>query len=100
MNPLVQLSRLGQSVWLDFITRDLLRSGELSRLVVEDGLRGMTTNPTIFEKAIAGSTLYDSDIRRLAASGNNPGRVVEALPGHRRPMATGDRGRGSGLLVS
>jgi len=79
MNPLVQLSRLGQSVWLDFITRDLLRSGELSRLIVEDGLRGMTTNPTIFEKAIAGSTLYDGEIRRLAAAGNNPGRVVEAL---------------------
>jgi transaldolase len=81
MNPLVQLSRLGQSVWLDFITRDLLRSGELSRLIVEDGLRGMTTNPTIFEKAIAGSTLYDADIRRLAENGaaGNPGRVVEAL---------------------
>lgn len=79
MNPLVQLSRLGQSVWLDFITRDLLRSGELSRLIVEDGLRGMTTNPTIFEKAIAGSTLYDGDIRRLGSAGNNPGRVVEAL---------------------
>lgn len=79
MNPLVQLSRLGQSVWLDFITRDLLRSGELSRLIVEDGLRGMTTNPTIFEKAIAGSTLYDGDIRRLGAGGNHPGRVVEAL---------------------
>jgi transaldolase len=79
MNPLVQLTRLGQSVWLDFITRDLLRSGELSRLIVEDGLRGMTTNPTIFEKAIAGSTLYDGDIRRLAASGANPGKVVESL---------------------
>src|SRR6185503_9757626 len=79
MNPLVQLTRLGQSVWLDFITRDLLRSGELSRLIVEDGLRGMTTNPTIFEKAIAGSTLYDGDIRRVAAGGANPGRVIESL---------------------
>jgi transaldolase len=79
MNPLVQLSRLGQSVWLDFITRDLLRSGELSRLIVEDGLRGMTTNPTIFEKAIAGSTLYDGEIRRLGAAGHTPGAVVEAL---------------------
>jgi len=79
MNPLVQLSRIGQSVWLDFITRDLLRSGELSRLIVEDGLRGMTTNPTIFEKAIAGSTLYDGDMRRLAAGGANPGRIVESL---------------------
>jgi transaldolase len=79
MNPLVQLGRLGQSVWLDFITRDLLRTGELSRLVVEDGLRGMTTNPTIFEKAVAGSTLYDADIRRLAEAGFGPGRIVEAL---------------------
>jgi transaldolase len=79
MNPLVQLSRLGQSVWLDFITRDLMRSGELNRLILEDGLRGMTTNPTIFEKAVAGSSLYDADIRRLAAAGGNPGRVVESL---------------------
>src|SRR5918995_2244124 len=69
-NPLVQLGELGQSVWYDYITRDLLVSGELDRLIREDGLRGMTSNPTIFEKAIAGSTLYDEDIRRLSEHGS------------------------------
>ena len=48
MNPLQQLGELGQSIWYDYITRDLLRSGELERLIQEDGLRGMTSNPTIF----------------------------------------------------
>jgi len=64
-NPLVQLGQLGQSPWYDFITRDLLASGQLARLIADDGLLGMTTNPTIFEKAVAGSDLYDQDIRRL-----------------------------------
>jgi len=57
-NPLKELLKFGQSVWLDYIRRDLLTGGELKRLIQEDGLRGMTSNPTIFEKAIAGSTLY------------------------------------------
>jgi transaldolase/glucose-6-phosphate isomerase len=57
-NPLKELSRFGQSVWLDYIRRSLITSGELSRLVEEDGLRGVTSNPSIFEKAIAGSTDY------------------------------------------
>ena len=78
-NPLVQLGALGQSPWYDFITRDLITSGELARLIAEDGLRGMTTNPTIFEKAIAGSELYDDDIRRLAAEGKRPAQIFEAL---------------------
>ena len=55
--PLKNLLKFGQSVWLDYIRRDLLTSGELKRLIEEDGLRGMTSNPTIFEKAIAGGTL-------------------------------------------
>ena len=50
------LLKFGQSVWLDYIRRDLLTSGELKRLIEEDGLRGMTSNPTIFEKAIAGGS--------------------------------------------
>ena len=54
-NPLVRLGELGQSPWYDYITRDLVASGELRRLIRDDGLRGMTSNPTIFEKAIAGS---------------------------------------------
>lgn len=78
-NPLIRLVALGQSPWYDFITRDLITSGELARLIAEDGLRGMTTNPTIFEKAIAGSDLYDEDIRRLAAEGRRPAAIFEAL---------------------
>jgi len=57
-NPLKDLQKFGQSVWLDYIRRDLFTSGELKRLIEEDGLRGMTSNPSIFEKAIAGSTDY------------------------------------------
>jgi len=78
-NPLVQLGALGQSPWLDYITRDLLQSGELSRMIANDGLRGQTTNPTIFEKAVAGSDRYDADIRALADEGLTPGEIFEAL---------------------
>jgi len=60
MNPLRGLQEYGQSVWLDYIRRDLLENGDLQRLIGEDGLRGMTSNPAIFEKAIADSTLYDA----------------------------------------
>lgn len=78
-NPLVRLSELGQSPWYDFITRQLMASGELARLIAEDGLRGMTSNPTIFEKAIASSADYDDDIRRLAGRGKSPAEIFEAL---------------------
>jgi transaldolase / glucose-6-phosphate isomerase len=61
-NPLRELSEFGQSVWLDYIRRSLITSGELKRLVAEDGLRGVTSNPSIFEKAIAGSTDYEAVI--------------------------------------
>jgi transaldolase/transaldolase/glucose-6-phosphate isomerase len=79
LNPLLRLGLLGQSVWYDYITRDLLTSGTLARLITEDGLRGMTSNPTIFDKAIAGSRLYDDDIRRLSDEGRSPGEIFEAL---------------------
>ncbi|GAA6614632.1 bifunctional transaldolase/phosoglucose isomerase [Scytonema sp. NUACC26] len=59
-NPLQSLQSYGQSVWLDYIRRSLITSGELQKLIDEDGLRGVTSNPSIFEKAIAGSTDYDS----------------------------------------
>ena len=78
-NPLVQLGRLGQSPWFDYITRDLVTSGELQRLIAEDGLKGMTSNPTIFEKAIAGSALYDDDIRRMAEEGLHAKAIFERL---------------------
>src|ERR1700693_1905940 len=58
MNPLKRLQEFGQSVWLDYIRRTLITSGELRRLIDEDGLRGVTSNPAIFEKAITGSTDY------------------------------------------
>jgi transaldolase len=78
-NPLVRLGELGQSPWYDYITRDLLTSGELGRLIGQDGLRGMTSNPTIFEKAVASSRLYDDDIRRLSEQGKSPGEIFESL---------------------
>lgn len=61
-----QLDRLGQSVWLEFMTRDFLRSGLLGNLVAGECVTGMTTNPTIFEQAMTGSDAYDADIGRLA----------------------------------
>jgi transaldolase len=78
-NPLVRLGELGQSIWYDYITRDLITLGELYRLIRNDGLRGMTSNPTIFEKAVAGSRLYDDDIRRLSDSGQAASEIFEAL---------------------
>lgn len=65
VNPLQTLQNYGQSVWLDYIRRSLITTGELQRLVDEDGLRGVTSNPAIFEKAIAGSTDYNDTLIAL-----------------------------------
>jgi transaldolase len=78
-NPLRKLETLGQSIWLDYIRRDLIVSGELRRLIEEDGLRGMTSNPSIFEKAIAGSHDYDEDIRAMVLEGKSVKAIYEAL---------------------
>jgi transaldolase len=78
-NPLQRLGALGQSIWLDFIRRDLISSGGLRRLIEEDGLRGMTSNPSIFEKAIAESHDYDADIRAMALAGSDPQAIYETL---------------------
>src|SRR5437588_1648952 len=79
-NPLKTLQEYGQSVWLDFLSRDLFRSGELKRLIAEDGLRGMTSNPSIFEKAIGHGEDYDAQIAELEASGDvDPGTLFERL---------------------
>ena len=77
MNPLKALGEQGQSIWLDYIRRDLIRSGELKRLVEEDGIRGVTSNPTIFEKAIAGSPDYDDALKAVLAQ--NEKAEVEKL---------------------
>jgi transaldolase/glucose-6-phosphate isomerase len=68
-NPLVKLGKLGQSPWLDFIERGLVSSGELLRMVSEDGIKGVTSNPTIFEKAISGGREYDEQFQAIAARG-------------------------------
>jgi transaldolase / glucose-6-phosphate isomerase len=71
MNPLKELAAQGQSIWLDYIRRDLIRSGELKRMVEDDGIRGVTSNPTIFDKAITGSTDYDEALRAMLAKDPN-----------------------------
>ena len=78
-NPLVGLQQYGQSVWLDYIRRSLIASGELRRLIDQDGLRGVTSNPAIFEKAIAGSTDYTDVLERLSAASDDPTSVYEQI---------------------
>jgi transaldolase len=80
MNALTAVVPLGQSLWLDYIRRDLLESGELARLIREDGLRGLTSNPAIFEKAIGGSALYDAQLAAAVATGvADPEALYEQL---------------------
>ena len=71
MNPLLELRKRGQSIWLDYIRRDLIRNGDLKQLIENDGLRGVTSNPTIFEKAIDDSTQYDEALAVLFARNPN-----------------------------
>jgi len=78
-NPLKELAELGQSVWLDYIHRDLLTSGRLRQLIEDDGVRGLTSNPAIFQKAIAQGGAYDEDVRRLALDGRDAAAIADAL---------------------
>jgi len=79
LNPLLELQKAGQSIWLDYIRRDLLTGGELRRLIAEDGLRGMTSNPSIFEKAISGSPDYSAQLDQLITEGLNAGDIFERI---------------------
>ncbi len=79
MNPLLQLQNYGQSVWLDYIRRGMFASGQLQRLIDEDGLRGMTSNPSIFEKAIDGSQDYRNAIRALALEGKSAQEIYQDI---------------------
>jgi transaldolase len=81
-NPLQRLGALGQSPWLDYVRRDLITSGGLRRLIEVDGLRGVTSNPSIFQKAIAESHFYDPDIARLTAEGRSVEAIYDALSQH------------------
>ena len=79
-NPLKELNEYGQSVWLDFVSRELLQSGGLKRLIADDGVRGVTSNPSIFEKAIGHGDDYDDLIKQAEAAGDlDPGALFETL---------------------
>src|SRR5579885_3078148 len=78
-NPLRALAARGQSVWQDNITRGQLKAGGLAKLVDEDGLTGVTTNPSIFQKAIGGSSDYDEAITRMAREGKSVATIVDTL---------------------
>jgi len=78
-NRLTEIMQLGQSIWYDNIRRAMLTSGDLKTKIEEDDLRGVTSNPTIFEKAITGSTDYDEQLRQLVQAGKNVGEIYEDL---------------------
>jgi len=79
-SPLHRLSALGQSVWVDSLSRDLLRSGEFARMMREDAVVGVTSNPTIFQKALASGSAYDGQLRELTAAGvTDPKELFLAL---------------------
>ena len=85
-NPIRALQTFGQSVWLDDLRRSLFTSGEFQRLIDEDGLRGVTSNPSIFEKAIAGSTDYLDALQAIErADEMEPMALYEALAIRRHP---------------
>lgn len=79
MNPLKALGELGQSIWLDYMQRSLVTTGKLQRLIEDDGLKGLTSNPTIFQKAVEGSQDYDDLFKEWAPRGASAGEVFEAL---------------------
>jgi transaldolase len=78
-NPLLDLGTFGQSVWLDFLRRSALENGELKQLIDQDGVSGLTSNPSIFEKAIAGSHDYDDAIRAMSLAGKGIEEIYQAL---------------------
>src|SRR4051794_38229586 len=78
-NRLRAVEAQGQSIWIDFISRGPIPSGHLARLIAEDGVSGVTSNPAIFEKAIAGTHDYDSEIARLATAGRGVEEILCAL---------------------
>jgi len=78
-NPLLDIQAYGQSIWQDFISREVIRTGALRRRIEEEGLRGVTSNPAIFNEAIGGSPDYDDDIRKLARQGKSTVQIYEAL---------------------
>src|SRR5919205_3687315 len=78
-NRLTEIMQLGQSIWYDNIRRAMITTGDLQKKIEEDDLRGVTSNPTIFEKAITGSSDYDEQLRRLVQAGKGVSEIYEEL---------------------
>ncbi|MFI4910612.1 MAG: transaldolase [Sedimentisphaeraceae bacterium JB056] len=78
-NPLRSLSKFGQSIWLDYISRQLIESGQLAEMIKSDALKGMTSNPSIFQKAISKSTDYNEDIAEIVRNGGTPDSAYELI---------------------
>ncbi|MCL1466401.1 transaldolase [Argonema galeatum] len=78
-NHILEIKEYGQSIWMDNLTRDLIESGELKRMIDEGGIRGLTSNPAIFEKAIAGNKIYDVDIAHGISEGLPTYKIYESL---------------------
>ena len=78
-SKLHKLSELGQSIWIDFLSRDMLHSGELARMMKEDAVVGVTSNPTIFQKAISAGDAYDEQLRDVLAEERDPKEIFLRL---------------------
>src|SRR5262249_61002800 len=78
-NPLLSLESIGQSVWLDYLGRGAIKSGQLQRLIEQEGVSGVTSNPSIFEKAIAESHEYDAAVHALAVQNRSAPEIYQAL---------------------
>ena len=86
MNPVKALENHGQAVWLDFLARGFVAKGDLKGLIETDGVKGVTSNPSIFEKAIGSSDEYDAPIGKALKAGDRPvGRSVRAACGRGHP---------------
>ena len=78
-NPLKKLETLDQAIWIDYIKRDMFQTGQLKKFIADDGVRGMTSNPSIFENAIAKSHDYDEDIKKMSQQGKDVNTIFESL---------------------
>ena len=78
-NPLLDLQAFGQSIWIDFISRGMISGGELQRMIEEDGVSGVTSNPSIFEKAIRESNDYEKALQAFGSSGKSPDEIYQSL---------------------
>ena len=78
-NQLLEINKYGQSIWMDNLSRDIIQSGELKNMVENQGIKGITSNPSIFEKAIAGNAIYDRDIEAGISQGLSTDEIYESL---------------------